>query len=320
MSTRHLVDPELLPMIDMMAEFRVDRHSLTQLRAMRGELFGLVAPETPPEVVHISGPEGAPAVPLRISRPPGAATGRPAIYHIHGGGFVIGDAEMGDLAARIMADRHDALVASVDYRLAPETPFPGPIEDCYAGLAWLIAHAQPLGIDVERIVIMGESAGGGLAAALALMARDRGGPMIAGQMLIYPMLDHRTGGDADPYSNERAGEFGWTRASNRFGWASMRGVGTLNDSRAHHFSPSLADDLAGLPPAFVAVGALDLFVDEDIDYARRLIAAGVPTELHVYPGAPHGFNVMADAAVSRRFARDLDDAMARMLAKRAPEV
>ena len=146
------------------------------------------------------------------------------------------------------------------------------------------------------------------------MARDRGGPQLAGQVLIYPMLDWRTGGPDDPYRNRHTGEFVWTRDKNRFGWEALRGAYRPDDARKAWFSPALAGDLAGVAPAYLSTGALDLFLDEDLDYARRLVAAKVPVELHSYPGAIHGFNMVAEAAISRRFAADMLGAMTRMLA------
>ncbi|HWV59155.1 MAG TPA: alpha/beta hydrolase, partial [Sphingopyxis sp.] len=192
-------------------------------------------------------------------------------------------------------------VASVEYRLAPENPFPAPQEDCHSALSWLAERAGVFGFDANRIVVAGESAGGGLAAALTIMARDLGGPAIAGQLLTYPMLDHRTGGDACPYANPATGEFIWTRASNRFGWRALQGDYKADDARRGWFSPSLAEDLTGLPPAYIATGSLDLFFDENLDYARRLVAAGVPVDLHSYAGAIHAFNAIPDAALSQRF-------------------
>ena len=204
-------------------------------------------------------------------------------------------------------------VVSVEYRLAPETPFPGPQQDCFDGLSWLVANAEELGIDPARIAIIGESAGGGLAAATALMARDLGGPKLAAQVLIYPMLDHRTGGEACRWKNRTTGEWVWTRSANRFGWEALRGEYTAEDKRKGWFSPALANDLTGLPPTLLLTGSLDLFFDEDLDYARRLVDAGVPVELHSYPGAIHAFNMMAEAAISQAFARDMLGGIARLL-------
>jgi acetyl esterase/lipase len=212
-----------------------------------------------------------------------------------------------------LAKRTGVPVASVDYRLAPEAPFPGPQEDCYAALSWLARNSAELGIDPRRIGVTGESAGGGLAAAVAHMARDRGGPKLAAQILVYPMLDHRVGGESDPWRNRHTGEFVWTRESNQFGWEALRGDYPARDARKAWFSPSLADDLSALPPTWIGVGSLDLFLDEDLDYARRLIDAGVPVELHLYPGAFHGFNMLEDARVTKDFSRDLTKGTLRLL-------
>lgn len=239
---------------------------------------------------------------------------RPCLLHIHGGGMVVGSARQMQQGAANLAASLNIPVASVDYRLAPETPFPGPQEDCYSALVWLEDNSDTLGIDRTRIGITGESAGGGLAAAVAQMSRDRGGPRLAAQILVYPMLDHRVGGAGDPWRNRHTGEFVWTRTSNQFGWESLRSDYVPDDSSKGWFSPSLADDLSDLPPAWIGVGNLDLFLDENLDYARRLVDAGVPVELHIYPGAFHGFNMMADATVTQNFARDRRDAALRLLA------
>ena len=204
------------------------------------------------------------------------------------------------------------MVVSVDYRLAPEAPFPAPQEDCYAALQWLARNGDELQIDPSRIVVFGESAGGGLAASVALMARDRGGPALAGQVLIYPMLDYRTGGPEDRWANAHTGEFIWTRDKNRFGWESLRGGYEPSDERKGWFSPSLAEDLAGVAPAYISTGALDLFLDEDLDYARRLIDAGVSTELHVYPGAIHAFEMVPGTVLQAQAQVDLKRGLERL--------
>jgi triacylglycerol lipase len=232
------------------------------------------------------------------------------IYHVHGGGYVIGKA--GDLEPfhRAMVARLGCVLVSIEYRLAPETPFPGAIEDCYAGLAWTFAHAHELGVDPKRIGVLGESAGGGLAAALALMTRDRGEHNLAFQHLIYPMLDDRTVvATPHPYT----GQYLWGAESNRFGWESLLGHEPGGPGVSPYAAPARAVDLAGLPPSFIATGALDLFLDEDIVYAQRLMRAGVPTELHVYPGAFHGFVLVADAAVAKQANADSDAALSRAL-------
>jgi acetyl esterase/lipase len=299
---------EMIPPIELSAE------TLAEVRAQGPLLPVELPPGAEPGLAEAPGRDGAPAVPLRIFAPPGEAKPRPAILQIHGGGYVLGSAEMSDFGNHMLAGEQDAVVVAVDYRLAPETPFPGPVEDCYAALDWLAANAAALGVDPARIALFGQSAGGGLAAALALLARDRGGPKLAAQFLIYPMIDHRTGGDDDPRPNPMAGEFLWTRDLNRFGWSSLRGDGPIAAERIGHFSAALAGDLSGLPPAYIATGALDLFLEEDVDYALRLMRAGVPTDLHVYPGAFHAFDLMAEAQVSKRFAADLASAFRQGLA------
>lgn len=256
---------------------------------------------TPPglEVVTVEqrsvpGVDGEPDASVLIYTPPGAASGpRPAVLHIHGGGYVIGDAETFGALCRSTALTHDCLVVSVDYRLAPETRWPGSLKDCYAALCWMHANAAALGIDPARIAVMGESAGGGHAAALALHARDRGGPGICFLLMDAPMLDDRTGTVSDPHPH--VGHFIWTPAMNRFGWTSLLGVEAGGPDVPAAAVPARAQDLSGLPPSFISVGALDLFLEEDIEWVRRLTRAGVPAELHVIPGAYHGFGFAASA-------------------------
>jgi len=233
-----------------------------------------------------------------VNSRPGAR--RPAILHTHGGGFVTGTADwlLGPL--KVLAADLDCTVVTVDYRLAPETRYSGSIEDNYAGLRWLHANATELNIDPQRIALMGESAGGGHAAILALTARDRGEVPVLFQCLIYPMLDDRTASSrAVP---PHIGQILWTGEANRFGWQSFLGQPPGLDSAPRNAVPARVENLAGLPPAFVGVGAIDLFVDEDIEYARRLNAAGVQTELVVVPGAFHGFDAIApDTSLAKQF-------------------
>jgi triacylglycerol lipase len=310
--TRHLVDPELQPMLDM-PDRQLDAETLALLR--NDPLFS--GAELPPPAFAVTeafapGEQG-PEVRLVVMNPPSEAKDRAAILHIHGGGMVVGVADTATVTKCPLALEHDCVIVSVDYRLAPETRFPGPQEDNYAGLEWLAGHAVELGVDPSRIVVMGESAGGGLAASLALMARDRGGPALAGQVLIYPMLDWRTGGPDDPWKNRHTGEFIWTHDKNRFGWEALRGDYQPTDERKGWFSPALADDLSGLPPTFLATGALDLLLDENIDYVRRLIDAGVPAELHVYPGAIHAFEMVPGTLLQEQAAADLRRGLQRLL-------
>ncbi len=233
------------------------------------------------------------------SPPPGSA----ALY-LHGGGMILGLDELGvlyDTAVRHYVAASGVPMLVVDYRLAPEPPPPAPVEDCYAALLWLAGHTAELQIDPARLAVMGDSAGGGLAAAACLLARDRGGPPITQQLLVYPMLDDRT---AVP-DWELAPLLTWTYDDNVTGWAALLGGNADSDGVAPHAAPARATDLSGLPPTYLDVGELDIFRDEDIDYARRLTAAGVPTELHVHPGCPHAFEWLAPHAdVSQRVIAD----------------
>ncbi len=312
MTTRHLVDPEILPLIDLMSPREFSREDLPTIRAEAEARFAFLGnPQLEAEIKVIDGPDG-PLEVLWFDPAPGTS-GRAALLHIHGGGMVIGSARSMRHNPSGLASALGIPVASVEYRLAPEHPFPAPQEDCLAALTWLAGQAAELGVDPARIGVIGESAGGGLAAAVALMARDRGGPALAAQFLTYPMLDHRTGGEDCAYGNPATGEFIWTRSSNRFGWEALRGDYVPDDARKGWFSPALADDLAGLPPTWIGTGSLDLFLDEDLDYARRLIAAGVAVELHCYPGAIHAFNAVAESHLAKSFTRDLLGAAARLL-------
>jgi acetyl esterase/lipase len=202
------------------------------------------------------------------------------------------------------------VAVSVDYRLAPETGHPGPVEDCYAALKWFYENAGLLGVNPRKIAIGGESAGGGLAAALGLMARDRGEVPVAFQLLSYPMIEDRDAGNPHPFT----GEFIWSTASNRFGWRALLGESAGGEEVSQYAAAARAVNLEGLPPTCIGVGAIDLFLDENVAYAQRLVRAGVPTELHIYPGAYHGFDLSVETAdVSKRFRRDMVDALKRAL-------
>lgn len=314
MDTRHLVDPEVWPIVEMLPFREFDSATLELARAdSAGRFVNLGEPPIAATVRTARRADGSAIELYHFDPQPDAATRRAALYHVHGGGMILGSAQDMQFGPSSMAAALQIPVISVEYRLAPETPFPGPQQDCLDGLAWLAANAAELGIDPARIAIVGESAGGGLAAATALMARDTAGPKLAAQVLIYPMLDHRTGSEACRWKNRSTGEWVWTRSANRFGWEALRGDYPADDARKGWFSPALADDLSGLPPTLLLTGSLDLFFDEDLDYARRLVDAGVPVELHSYPGAIHAFNMMAEAAISRAFARDMLGGVARLL-------
>jgi acetyl esterase/lipase len=235
--------------------------------------------------------------PVRVHHPHDAAGAPcPGLLWIHGGGYVMGSPAEDDGFCRHIARRLGMVVAAVDYRLAPEHPFPTPLHDCYEALAWLAAHDD---VDPARLAIGGASAGGGLAAALALLARDRDEIEPVFQLLSYPMLDDRTVARTDlDGRNHRL----WTNSSNRFAWRSYLGSAPGSEGVSGLAAPGRHEDLRRLPPAWIGVGTCDLFHDEDVAYAERLREAGVPCETFVVPGAFHGFDVVrARAAVSQQY-------------------
>jgi acetyl esterase/lipase len=278
-------------------------------RAGSAATFALIASQIGPvagvtSADHVAtAPDGA-QVPLRWYAPEGpdvAAHAGPGVLYLHGGGMILGSVEQYDQLIRWFVAESGVPALAVDYRLAPEHPHPVPVEDCYAGLVWLTEHAAELGVDPARIAVMGDSAGGGLAAGVALLARDRGGPALARQILIYPMLDDRTT-TPDPALRPF---LTWTYDDNVTGWGALLGADAGTDAVPPYAAPGRADDVSGLPPTYVDVGALDIFRDEDVEYARRIADTGTPVELHVHPGAPHGFEAFAwDADVSRRARAD----------------
>ncbi len=250
--------------------------------------------------LDIPGWHGA-ALRASIIGPRGAGSDLPGVLMLHSGGMMFGDRFSGlDTALDWVTDVGLRLV-TVDYRLAPEHPHPVPFEDCYATLDWLGANAPALGIRADRIVVAGASAGAGLAAAVALAARDRGGPPLVGQLLDYPMLDDR---GRHPSIGEFDGVGVWDRVSNETGWAALLGDAAGGPDVPAYAAPARADDLVGLPPAFIDVGQAEIFRDEAVDYAARLWRAGVDAELHVWPGAFHACDIFAPhATVSRAMIR-----------------
>jgi acetyl esterase/lipase len=241
-------------------------------------------------------------VSVRVHRPRGVEGDLPCLYWMHGGGLVLGSNVGDDARFDRWCQMFGIVGVSVEYRLAPDTPYPGPLDDCYAGLAWVHEHAAELGVHRGSIGIGGASAGGGLAAGLALLARDRGALRVAYQLLIYPMIDDRqitpSSGWNDPI---------WPPSANTYGWTSYLGEAKGGPDVPPYAAAARATDLRGLPPTLISVGAIDGFSDEDIDYAVRLRHAGVPVELHVYPGAPHGFDGLAPTAlVAQRANADME--------------
>ncbi|MEV6632571.1 alpha/beta hydrolase [Actinoplanes sp. NPDC051470] len=230
----------------------------------------------------------------------GAAPG-PAVLFFHGGGYIFGHIDLFDGPVSRYVSASGVPMLSVEYRRAPEHPFPTPVEDAYAALRWLHEHANDLGVDAERVGVMGDSAGGGMAAALTILARERGGPKIARQILLMPMLDDRTT-TPDPYIEPGAL---WSYDDSRTAWPALLGDAAGGPDVPATAAPARLEDATGLPPAYIEVGQIDVFRDEDMAYATTLSRAGVPVEFHLHPGAPHEFDSIAFTAdVARRAIAD----------------
>jgi acetyl esterase/lipase len=311
------VDPELRSAALQMRQMyqQLTPMSEEKLATRREMLSGLEAPLLPDVAVserRIFAGSNAPAVGLFVINDRRGAR-RPGILHMHGGGFTASTARASVPNLQQISTALDCTIVTVDYRNAPETRYDGSVEDNYAALRWMHEHAEELGVDPARIALLGESGGGGHAALLAIAARDRGDVPVLFQALIYPMIDDRTGSSrAMP---PHLGAFGWNADANQFGWRCFLGQEPGTDAVPAGAVPARSKSVAGLPPTFIGVGALDLFVDENIAYARRLIEAGVATELIVVPGAFHGFDVFArDSAASRRFTAAKLDALRRAFA------
>ncbi len=283
------IDPELRPGLEFAPPGldTLDRSTVVQVRAARAE----GANASPPAGLSIT--EHAittPAGPVRalLYQPIGAHSNA-AVLWIHGGGYVLGTAE--DDRAGLIANALSCSVLSVDYRLAQKAPFPAGVEDCYHSLLWLVAQGSELGIDPQRVAIAGQSGGGGMAAGLALLNRDRQGPAVRLQLLLYPMIDNLHDTRSGQYSNHPV----WNRETSLRAWE-MYLNGTPGRDASPYAAASRASDLAGLPPTYICVGSEDLFRDENIEYGRRLLEAGVPTELAVFPGLYHGGDLFVPQA------------------------
>lgn len=305
-------DPELAPWIAM-----IPTHDIADYQATRAREAELVAmapaydPPVPVEVrdVTVPGPEGAPDVPVRVYAPTSAKSPLPGLLYIHGGGFVMGSLGLFDGEATRIAAEVGAVVVSVGYRLAPENPFPAGVEDCYAALLWTAKSASELGIDLEHFAVGGASAGGGLSAAVALLARDRGGPALSFQYLGVPELDDRLD---TPSMRAYHDTPIWHRPAAEFSWDAYLGNGRRGTADVSPYAaPARAEDLSGLPPAYVTVCQFDPLRDEGIAYAQRLAHANVPTELVLYPGTFHGSALVHDAAITKRMATDVIAALRR---------
>lgn len=301
------VHPELRPFVPEVVARTYDFDAATVARSRRSAP-GVPEPLMPGwSKVAIAGDKDAPPVILYLGNRGSRAKPRPAIVHFHGGGFIVGNArdavqDLNDIAVAL-----DAVAVTVDYRLAPETRYPGALDGNYAALRWVYRHAAELGVDPSRIALLGESAGGGHAAMLAIAARDRGEVPIAFEALVYPMLDDRTGSARQLPPQQ--GALIWTPASNRFAWTALLGVPAGSPHVPDGAVPARVANLRGLPPTWIGVGSIDLFAGEDVEYARRLRAAGVPTQLNIYPGAFHAFDLYTRGRMVDRFRSDLLSAL-----------
>jgi acetyl esterase len=304
-------DPELAPIVDLLPV-----RDFSDPAASRGAIEELLRPfneQVDPTGVDIedrtiAGPEGAPDVAVRTYRPSGVPGPLPTYLELHGGGFVVGSIEMQYATSVAIARDLGALVVTPEYRLAPEHPFPAGLEDCYATLRWIHEGAEDLGVDPSRVAIGGQSAGGGLAAALALLARDRGGPAVCFQVLGIPELDHRLETTSMRTFTDTPL---WNRPNAELSWQMY--LGGHDGPVSPYASPSLAEDLSGLPPAYVTTMEFDPLRDEGILYALRLLEAGVSVELHSFPGTFHGSSLVPTAEVSRRGSVELMAVLARAL-------
>jgi acetyl esterase/lipase len=280
-------------------------------------LFEAIAKDTPDieGVVtsdhYVPSADDSPDVMVRIYQPEQRPEKLPALLWIHGGGYVLGNVEGDNLTAKSLSLSLNCVVVSVEYRLAPEHPYPAPLEDCYAALKWVADNADQFGINSERIAIGGASAGGGLAAGLGLLARDRAEVELCYQLLLYPMIDDKNLEQAGPNVPDAPV---WTRANNLLGWRSYLGQEPGSDDISIYAAAFRAEDVSGLPPTFIGVGTPDLFRNENMAYAQRLIEAGVPTELHVYADGFHGFDGFApDTEAAQRFTAEYTRLLARAL-------
>ena len=290
----------------------MDLTDIPPTRAALAELYAQINTGPASDAVahtehHAPGGQSQPDVMVRVFRPVRVKGVLPCLYWIQGGGYVLTAPDMDDQFWEEIAQRHQCMVVSVDWRRAPEQPFPAPGEDGYTGPAWTICNATELQIDPSRVVVGGHSSGGGSAAGLAWNVRDRGEFTIAHQLLVYPMLDDT---DTTPSSHLVTDPEVRNRTSNGIGWSSYLGKTYGTDDISPYAAPTRMQDLSGLAPATVLTGELDLFVNEDVQYAQRLMQAGVPTELHVYRAAHHGFDrIVPTAAVTQRFIAGRDAAL-----------
>lgn len=309
-NSRHLVDPEIVGIAESFPPQILSDETIEAVRASPLGFDFSLAPGVACSERIVAGPEGAPDRRLLVLTPEDVAANAPCLFFIHGGGYVIGNPESVQSWASGIAHACRCVVILPSYRLAPEARWPAPVDDLYAQFCWVHAYAQELGIDADRIAIGGASAGGGHAARLSLRARSKAGPPILFQLLLSPMLD-----DRHP-ANLYAGEYVWTRDYDRYGWDSLLGLKSGGEGVPDEAVPNRVQDLSNLPSAYIGIGDLDLFTESCLDYARRLMAAGVSTELHVLPGGFHGFEYFApDAAISKVALADIPRALTAAFAR-----
>lgn len=316
MTSKHLVHPELVEFLDLLPALEINDDTLAHVReglvSMYAPKKDYADPNVSIERLTIPSESSSSELEVLVFTPKNRNKPSPGMLHIHGGGFIIGTAEIANPINVLRAAELGCVIVSVEYRLAPEVKAPGAVEDCYAALKWLHNESTALGIDKTKIAICGESAGGGLAANLTHYARDRREFPICFQVLIYPMLDDRTVSAA--IANKYVGEFGWTRDHNAFAWKAILGQAPGLAHTPPYAAAARQSDLSALPPAYIYTGALDLFLEEDVAYAMRLLKAGVPVELHVFPGAYHGFDTVPGANIADRAVRESIEALAQAFA------
>ena len=316
LKSRHLLLNECKQVIDELSKKLIN----SNLRDFLKQLLENLPNVEKDEHIIIDGVEKDYKLDLYIYRPKNIQnTKTPVIYYMHGGGYIMGNATMYGTAFNYLANKHNATLISIEYRLSTKAPYPADLNDAYSGLKYIYHNADKLNIDKNNIIIMGESAGGGLTARLGLYNKDHDKIPIKGQVLIYPMLDFRTGGNNDIYKNEYAGEYIWTKELNQIGWTSLKKDQIIPEKEMLYYSPAMAsvEELKGIPDTFIIVGGLDLFVNECFDYANKLIQAGIPTEFFCEPGVVHAYDLLLNKSPqAARFIELRDNAVEKMFNKK----
>jgi acetyl esterase len=308
-------DPEIAPFLEVLPPLTIDdpvaaRAGFEEMAAQLNadlDASGVQAVDR-----RIKGADGAPEVPVRVYTPEALSGTTAGLLYIHGGGFVVGSLETEHATCVALCQALGIVLVSVDYRLSPETAYPGALEDCYAGLQWLHANSAELRVDPARIGIFGLSAGGCLAAATTLLARDRSGPAICFQFLCIPELDDRL---ETPSMQQFTDTPMWNRPNAELSWDYYLGEQYRRgaDDVPYHAAPARAPDLSGLPPTYVSTMQFDPLRDEGVLYALRLLQAGVATELHSFPGTFHGSILLKAARVTQRELAEMVTVLARAL-------